>query len=121
MIKFELGKKEFEVEPPSSLATSLEFVTLWNSDDSVALLRLCAGAIGVALDKEAIFPKYRPLKSSPIPYGRMMLERLLEEGVTASQIYKAGSTCLLEFAKKIPKEEGVEEKANFTHSPKEGD
>lgn len=121
MIELKLGKSEFKVQAPSSLATCLEFVTLWDSDDSVRLLRLCAGAIGVALDEKGLYPKYRPLKTSPIPYGRMMLERLLDDGVSAPDIYAAGSNCLLEFAKQIPKEEGVEEKANFTHSPKEGD
>ena len=53
--------------------------------------------------------------------GRRMLERLLEDKISASNIYKIGSTCLLEFAKQIPTEKGVEEKANFTHSPKEED
>ena len=121
MIEFKLGTKDFKCEIPSSLATCLEFVTLWSSDDSVELLRLCSGAIGVALDNHAIFPRYQPFKNSPLPYGRKMLERLLEEGVTATQIYQAGSTCLVSFAKQIPSEKGVEDKANFTHSHKEED
>ena len=49
-----------------------------------------------------------------------MLERLLDEGVKASEIYSAGSASLVEFARQIPSEQGVEEKANFTRSHPEG-
>jgi len=120
MIEFELKSKTYKVAPPKSLATCLEFITLWSNEDAVALLRLCSGAIGVALDEEAIYPSYKPLKHDPLSYGRLMLERLLEDGIQASQIYKAGSLCLVSFARQIPSEKGVEEQANFTHSPSEG-
>ena len=120
MIEFKLKSKEYKVDPPKSLATCLEFITLWSNEDPVSLLRLCSGAIGVALDKEAIYPAYKPLKDDPLSYGRIMLERLLEDGVKASQIYSAGSASLVEFARQIPSEEGVEDKANFTPSHPEG-
>lgn len=119
MIEFKLKNKEYKLDPPKSLATCLEFITLWSNEDAVTLLRLCSGAIGIALDKEAIYPAYRPLKDSPLSYGRLMLERLLEDGIQASQIYQAGSASLVEFARQIPNEQEVEEKANFIHSPSE--
>lgn len=120
MIEFELKSNKYKVDPPKSLATCLEFITLWSNEDPVVLLRLCAGAIGVALDSKAIYPAYKPLKHDPISYGRIMLERLLDEGVQATQIYKGGSASLVEFAKQIPTEQGVEDKANFTPSQPEG-
>ena len=120
MIEFKLKSKEYKVDPPKSIATCLEFITLWSNEDPVKLLRLCAGAIGVALDSEAIYPAYKPLKHDPLSYGRIMLERLLDDGVQATHIYSGGSASLVEFAKQLPSEQGVEEKANFTRSPAEG-
>ncbi len=120
MIEFKLKSKEYKIEPPKSIATCLEFITLWSNDDPITLLRLCSGAIGVALDSVAIYPAYKPLKHDPISYGRIMLERLLEDGVKASEIYSAGSASLVEFARQIPSEQGVEDKANFNRSNPEG-
>ena len=113
-IELKLGKKTYSVENPESLATCLEFVTLWSSSADVKLLRLCAGAIGIYLDKTALYPTYKPTKEEPIEYGRKMLERLLDDKIIASNIYEAGSICLKNMFYCIPTESEVEETANFT-------
>ena len=100
-----------------SLATSFEFVSLWTSEsDNARLARLCAGALGVCLDHVRKLPKYRAGKSSPLEYGHTCLDRLLSEGIVASVIYEEGVKALSFMATKIPTEQEVDEKANFTRS-----
>tara|TARA_R100000655_G_C2946558_1_gene186596 strand:+ start:344 stop:715 length:372 start_codon:yes stop_codon:yes gene_type:complete len=115
-IDIKIGKKSYEGSKPDSIATCLEFVTLWTDCDGVDLLRLCSGAIGVYLDKAALYPSYKPLKEKPLSYGRKVLEALLKDGLAPAKIYEFGSLCLQDLFKQIPLEVEVEETANFTHS-----
>lgn len=117
-IEIKLGNYHKEVAEPTDLATCLEFSLVWGdvSEDPAGLIRMCAGAIGVALDKEAMLPKYRPDKTSILSYGRKVLERLLEKNVPLQDIYDSGSNILVLMTKKIPTQKEVEEKKDFFHS-----
>ena len=107
---------EIDLSSPS-LASCFEFVSLWSAEtDNAELARLCAGSIGVCIDHTAKLPKYRPSKHRATDYGHTCLDRLLGYGVTASTIYEEGVKCLSFMSQKIPTEEEVNEKANFTSS-----
>jgi len=118
-MKVNISKWGGEIELVSpSLATCFEFVSLWTTEsDNAQLARLCSGALGVCLDHTRKLPKYRAGSSNPRDYGHKCLDRLLESGVTASIIYEQGVTALSFMATKIPTEEEVDEKANFSSSP----
>ena len=110
---------EIEITSPS-LATCFEFVSLWTAEaDNAMLARLCAGSIGVCIDHTARLPKYRPVKHRATDYGHNCLDRLLGQGVTASVIYEEGVKCLSYMSQKIPTENEVDERANFSSTPKE--
>ena len=110
---------EIEITSPS-LATCFEFVSLWTAEaDNAMLARLCAGSIGVCIDHTARLPKYRPVKHRATDYGHNCLDRLLGQGVTASVIYEEGVKCLSYMSQKIPTEKEVDERANFSSTPKE--
>lgn len=117
-IKITLGNYQKEVEKPTDLATCLEFTLSWGeaSDNNVDLLRVCSAALGVALDKEALLPKYRPERDKINAYGRKVLGRLLEQKVSSSDIFQSGSAVLQAMAAAIPQKEEVEEKKDFFHS-----
>jgi hypothetical protein len=107
---------EIDLSSPS-LASCFEFVSLWSAEtDNAELARLCAGSIGVCIDHTAKLPKYRPSKHRASDYGHSCLDRLLGYGITASIIYEEGVKCLSFMSQKIPTEEEVNEKANFTSS-----
>lgn len=107
-----LGKHEGKI--PSSIATCLDFVSIWGSDPNRAQLgRLCAAAIAVSVDHARILPAYPVASGDPIAYGYKILERLLENGVTPARVYEMGSSLLVEMIKVIPSEKEVEDKANF--------
>ena len=122
-IKIQLGKFSKEIEEPSDLATCLEFALTWGeaADNNVGLLRVCSAALGVALDKEALLPKYRPDRDKIYPYGRKILSRLLEQGVSSQEIFTSGSVVLSAMAAAIPNKKEVEEKEDFFLSPEEED
>ena len=104
---------EIELSSPG-LATCFEFVSLWSAEtDNAMLARLCAGSIGVCLDHTARLPKYRPIKHRASEYGHLCLDRLLEQGITASVIYEEGIKCLSFMSAKIPTDAEVDERANF--------
>ena len=119
-IQIQIGKKTYNGVRPDSLATCLEFVTLWGESEGVGLLRLCSGAIGIYLDNTALFPSYKPLKEAPNQYGRKVLEALLKDGLAPAKIYEYGSLCLKDLYDAIPLEEAVEDTANFTPSTDTG-
>jgi len=105
---------EIELFSPS-LATCFEFVSLWSAEtDNAMLARLCAGSIGVCIDHTARLPKYRPNKHRASDFGHLCLDRLLGQGVTASVIYEEGIKCLSFMSTKIPTEQEVDERANFS-------
>ena len=121
MITIELGSYKKEVAEPTDLATCLEFTLTWgeSAENNVDLLRVCSAAVGVALDKEALLPKYRPDRDKISLYGRKVLARLLEKGVASSEIYKAGSEVLQVMAQRIPQKKEVDDKQDFFHSAEE--
>jgi hypothetical protein len=96
-----------------NLATCFEFVTSWTSatGDIALLARICAGAIG-SVSKSRL-PVYRPSVHKPSEYGHICLDRLLAAGMTLSTILKVGTKVLQYLADQIPKEEEVEEEADF--------
>lgn len=103
------------IDPPESLAICFEFSALWSGDlDLSQQARLCAGALGVVLDKTARYPKFRPLNDTPMSYGHKMLERLIRDGATPQTIYQEGTKALITMAGSIPTNQEIEEKVNFT-------
>ena len=107
---------EREIKSPS-LATCFEFVSIWSTNTDMSMTaRLCAGSLGVCLDHFAMLPKYKPSVHKPSDYGHLILDRLLEKGITPSDIFQQGSICLAFMASKIPTQEAVEEKINFTNA-----
>ena len=110
-----------QTELPKSMATCLDFVSIWGSDPNRAQLgRLCAAAIAVCLDHTKCLPAYPVGSGDPISFGHKILDRLLDAGVNAGYIYESGSALLVEMMKQIPTEEKVENKANFMQAPEEG-
>ena len=108
---------ELEIRSPS-LATCFEFVSLWSTkgEDTAELGRLCAGAIGVSIDHLSKLPKYNPAKHRPSSYGHICLDRMLTRGILPSEIYQEGIKCLSLMTSKIPSQDEVDEKVNFTTS-----
>ena len=110
---------EIDLSSPS-LTTCFEFDSLWSAEtDNAMLARLCAGSIGVCIDHTARLPKYRPVKHRASDYGHNCLDRLLEQGVTASVIYEEGLKCLSFMSQRIPTETEVDERANFSSTQKQ--
>lgn len=117
----DLGKLgRHEIILPKSIATCLDFISIWGSDPNRAQLgRLCAAAIAVSTDHAKCLPAYPVLSGDPIGFGHKILDRLLDAGVTPGYIYEQGSNILIEMMQEIPKEKAVEEQANFTQPPGE--
>jgi hypothetical protein len=114
-----LGQHEGKI--PSSIATCLDFVSIYGSQPNRAQLgRLCAAAIAAAVDHKRVLPAYPVTSGDPIAFGYKVLDRLMDAGVTPSKIYEMGSEVLLEMMRVIPSEQEVEEKANFTQEGEEG-
>lgn len=122
-MKIKLGTFEKDIKPPSDLASCLEFSLTWGeaADNNVDLLRVCSAALGLALDKEALLPKYRPDRDKILGYGRRVLSRLLEKEVSTDDIFSSGSAVLMAMAERIPKKKEVEDKEDFFHSREEED
>lgn len=103
---------------PKSMATSLDFVSIWGAEPNRAQLgRLCAAVIAVCVDHARVLPSYPVATGDPIAFGHKCLDRLLEAGVGAGDIYEIGSQLLVEMIKEIPSEREVEDLANFTSQP----
>ena len=120
-IEFEFRQKIITLKPPKSLATSMDFVSVWSSDIPRShFSRLCAGAISVSSPKGSGLPRYDISQGDPIAFGYGSLNALLSSGVTPSRIYTVGSQLLAFMAKSIPTEEEIEEATNFSN-PKEGE
>ena len=114
-----LGQHEGKI--PSSIATCLDFVSIYGSQPNRAQLgRLCAAAIAAAVDHKRVLPAYPVTSGDPIAFGYKVLDRLMDAGVTPSKIYEMGSEVLLEMMRVIPSEQEVEDRANFTQEGEEG-
>lgn len=108
-----LGKHD--IHTPKSLATCVDFVSIWGSDPNRAQLgRLCAAAIAVGVDHAKILPAYKIASGDPILFGHKIMDRLLEAGVPLSEVYEMGSQVLVQMMQAIPTEEDVEKTANFS-------
>ena len=108
-----LGEHPFQA--PKSLATCVDFSSIWGSEPNRAQLgRLCAAAIAVGVDQARILPAYKIASGDPILFGHKIMDRLLDAGVPLSDIYDMGSQVLLEMMKSIPTEDDVENTANFS-------
>jgi hypothetical protein len=106
---------EHDIVPPTSFATCVDFVAIWGADPNRAQLgRLCAGAIAVCVDHAKVLPAYRVADGDPVAFGHKIMDRLFAAGVSLADIYDLGSQCLVAMASKIPKEEDIEDRANFT-------
>lgn len=106
------------VVPPTNLAICLELVSIWSSEpDRAGLFRICAAAIGVAVDGTRRLPHYRFQDGNINGYGGTILERLLEAGVTPSAIVEYGTHVLAQCVSKIPTEQDVEDTADFLAEP----
>jgi len=114
----QLGKfGTIEITPPKSLAISFEIISVWSSNpDQATLGRLCASAIGICTESKPFLPSYRPERDKILDYGFRCLERLLEKGITASQIYNVGLECLMLCSDKLPNEEEITDIENFSSS-----
>lgn len=111
---------QLQTQTPDSLAVAFEFTSIWAGEsDSSVIARLCAGAIGIYIDKSARLPKYRPFTHKPLEYGHTCLDRLLKANVLPGTIYEQGAKCLADMARQIPTEAEVKEKVNFTASGEE--
>ena len=101
---------------PKSIATCLDFVSIWGAEPNRAQLgRLCAAAIAVSVDHARVLPAYPVTSGDPIAFGHKCLDRLLDAGVAAGAIYEMGSNLLIKMIDEIPTEEAVEDQANFTN------
>jgi hypothetical protein len=110
-----------EVAKPDSLATCLDFVSIWASDPNRAILgRICAGAIGVCATFKRL-PSYKVTSGDPVGYGHQIMDRLLEAGIPPSYIYDRGAQCLMMMANGIPVAQEVETTADFLAPPEEAD
>jgi hypothetical protein len=115
-MKINLNKLgEHEIQVPSSLATCLDFISIWGSEPNRAQLgRLCASAIAVGIDHSKVLPSYPVTTGDPVKFGHKIMDRLLESGVTPGQVYEYGTMVLMEMMKAIPSEQEVEDQANFS-------
>ena len=115
-MKLDLRKLgEHEVHTPKSMATCVDFVSIWGSEPNRAQLgRLCAAAIAVGVDHAKILPAYKIATGDPVSFGHKIMDRLLGAGVPLSDIYDMGSQVLLQMMKEIPSEDDVEKTANFS-------
>jgi len=106
---------EHEVHTPKSLATCVDFVSIWGSEPNRAQLgRLCAAAIAVGVDHARILPAYKIASGDPILFVHKIMDRLLDSGVPLSEIYDMGSQVLVMMMQAIPTEQEVENTANFS-------
>jgi hypothetical protein len=108
-----MNLQDIQLKKPRSLGVCMQFTALWAGNlDRAELAQLCAGALGVCISLDGI-PHYRPSQGKPLDYGFAVMEWLLEKDVPASLIYKKGRECLLLMSSSLPKENEVEDTANF--------
>jgi hypothetical protein len=58
-------------------------------------------------------PVYSPIRSDLLEYGARMLDHLLRQGVTLSQIAESGSYLISDYVDELPKEAEVQAAADF--------
>ena len=101
--------------PPTSLATCLDFVSCWGSEQNRSRLsRLCAAAIAIGAPRGSGFPVYDITQADPYSYGHGAANVLLENKVSPGIIFTVGTQLLAMMAKRIPTGEELEDAVNFT-------
>ena len=91
-----LNDEQLSCSQPS-LAAALDVVSIWGINPSRAHVgRLCAAAIGLCC-QEARLPRYSMIDAAPIPYGGRVLEKLLDRGIHAEEIYTQGLELIKSF------------------------
>jgi hypothetical protein len=103
------------LEPPKSLATCLDFVSCWGSEQNRSKLsRLCAAAIAVGAPSGNGFPTYDITQADPYSYGHGAANALLENGIGPGVIFEKGTQLLALMAQRIPTGGELDETVNFT-------
>jgi len=98
---------------PSSLASMVDLIDEFRPEQPRRVrLRVCAAAIGVACSLDGA-PVYSPIRSDLLEYGARMLDHLLRQGVTLSQIAESGSYLISDYVDELPKEAEVQAAADF--------
>lgn len=114
--------RQLEPRPIINAAICLDLVSVWASNPNKAqLFRICAAAIGCAIDHTARLPKYRYLDGAIMEYGGRILERLLEAGITPSAIVEYGTHVLALCVERIPSDDEIEAQADFLAPPPAAD
>jgi len=100
---------------PKSISILLDIVFEQSSTNGsrARFGRLAAAAIGV-LCPSIHPPKYSMMDCDPLMYGATMQKYLLDNGVSLGDIITAGSKCLVMAGSKIPSNDEVEERENFS-------
>ena len=121
-MNIKLGNFQRDIELNIELATCLEFTLTWSDsvDDPSSLVRINAAALGVVLDEFALLPSYKPERDKILIYGFKVLQRLLEKNVPLADIYSSGTKALSAMAERMPKQESIDDKKDFFHSPEQG-
>jgi len=102
---------------PKSFAIINDLVTAWTGSPSrVHLSRLCAASIGVCVQGA---PRYNVVEGDPVAYGALALDWFMGRGVPPSVLYSVGPGVLHSLALFLPKEQEVEEIADFTEAKEE--
>ena len=102
-----LNGQEYQVHKPN-LASALDFVAMWSTNPSRAHIgRLCAASIGLVCPALHM-PGYSMVDAMPIAYGGKCLQRLLEKGITASEVYTVGADILVWLAGLLPQQPEIE-------------
>ena len=119
-LEFEFRQKIIRLTPPKSLATCMDFVSVWSSQiPRSQFSRLCAGAIAVSAPSGSGLPRYDIALGDPVAFGHGALDTLLSSGVTPSRIYTSGAQLLGIMAQGIPTEEEIESAINFSDPTEE--
>lgn len=100
-MKLKLGKLgTADAEIPKSMALCSDFVNIWVSQPNAAqIYRLHAAAMGACAKYK--LPAYPVQKGDPVGYGFVILDRLLEAGVSPESIYEQGGKLLEGMLKKV--------------------
>lgn len=100
---------------PKSISILLDIVFEQSSTNGsrARFGRLAAASIGV-LCPSIHPPKYSMMDCDPLMYGATMQKYLLDNGVSLGDIITAGSKCLVMAGSKIPSNDEVEERENFS-------
>ena len=80
-LEFEFRQKIIRLTPPKSLATCMDFVSVWSSQiPRSQFSRLCAGAIAVSAPSGSGLPRYDIALGDPVAFGHGALDTLLSSG-----------------------------------------